>query len=225
MSFQTIIDNATSINVNYFPISSVVVSRSNRIKTAEKGPALYRFEVNVNRPFVFNAANRALLQNLQQKNRTTEEEIKLSNNANMSYIQAYAGGLTNAQIADLRIDSFSGNTLTIDTSLTSGIVGGTSLFTVGDYIQPSSSRYTYQVTQAVVGTDISLGLVNVSVHRNIFTSSSDGGTNITSPGTNGVRVGTTCTFNVKCLDMPTYTLVPGNLFQFDGPFTFVEIIL
>ena len=225
MSFQTIINNASSITIDDRPITSAVMSRSNRLKTAQRGISIYRIGVSVGRAFQYTAANRAMLSVLQQKNRTTEEEIRLSAVSGMGYIMGYAGTLTTAQLANITIDSYTGSTFTLDTSATSGITAGDTLFDVGDYIQPASSRYTYQVTSAVFGSDISLGLVDVSVHRPIFTSSSDGGVDITGAGTNGLNVADNCSFHVKALKFPTYTLQPGQLFTFDSDFEFIEVIL
>jgi hypothetical protein len=222
MSFQTIINNATNISINNMPVTGAVMSRSQRVKTAQRGPSIYSFEVTTGRPFEMNGTNRAMLQVLQTKNRTTEEEITLSATTGMGYIMGYAGTLDSTQLNALTIDSFTGSTLTLDTSATSGITAGDTLFEVGDYIQPANSRYTYQVKTTVFGSDIALGLVDVELHRNIFPSTSDGGNNIVGQGLN---VANNCTFHVKCMKMPAYTLLPGKLFTFDSGFTFVEVIL
>ena len=62
------------------PITGAVMSRSQRLKTAQRGPAIYTFEVNVARAFEWSGANRGMLQVLQTKNTTTEEEVTLSSN-------------------------------------------------------------------------------------------------------------------------------------------------
>lgn len=221
MSFQTIINNASTIKVDNMPITSSIMSRSNRLKTASRGNAIYTFTVSVNRPFEYTGANRALLQVLQTKNRTTEEEITLSQTTGMGYIMGYAGTLETTQLANITIDSHSGSTLTLDTSGVSGITNGDTLFDVGDYIQPANSRYTYQVTSAVFGSAISLGLVDVSVHRPIYDSASDGGNNINGQALN---VANNCSFHIKAVQVPTHTIIPGKLFTFDGDFVFVEVI-
>lgn len=204
------------------PVTGAVMSRSQRLKTAQRGPSIYSFEVTTGRPFEMNGTNRAMLQVLQTKNRTTEEEVKLSATTGMGYIMGYAGTISAGNLNALTIDSHSGSRFVIDTSSTSGITAGDTIFEVGDYIQPDNSRYTYQVRTAVFGSDITLGLVNVDVHRNIFPSTSDGGNNIDGRGLN---VANNCTFHVKCMKMPSYTLLPGKLFSFDSGFTFVEVIL
>jgi hypothetical protein len=222
MSYQTIVNNATTIQINNKPISSATLSRSNRLKTALRGEAIYRFNVAVGRAFEWNATNRAMLQILQQKGRTVEEEITLSQTSGMSYIMGYAGTLDSTQLGDIDIASYTGATLTLDTSNVTGIDPADTLFDVGDYIQPANSRYTYEVTTPVFATDITLNEVDVPVHRNIYPASSDSGNNIVGAG---INVANNCTFHVKCLSAPTHTLQPGKLFTFDGNFEFVEVIL
>ena len=222
MSYQTIVNNATTIQINNKPISSATMSRSNRLKTALRGEAIYRFNVSVTRAFEWNATNRAMLQILQQKGRTVEEEITLSQTSGMAYIMGYAGTLDSTQLGDIDIASYSGATLTLDTSGVTGIDPADTLFDVGDYIQPANSRYTYEVTTLVTASDITLDQVDVPVHRNIYPASSDGGNNIVGAG---INVANNCTFHVKCLTAPTHTLQPGKLFTFDGNFEFVEVIL
>jgi len=222
MSFQTIVNNATNITITNMPVTGAVMSRSQRLKTASRGPAIYMFDVAVGRAFEMNGTNRAMLQVLQTKNRTTEEEITLSSTTGMGYIMGYAGTISSANLNALSISSFTGSRFVLDTSSTTGIQASDTIFEVGDYIQPANSRYTYQVKTTVFGSDISLGLVNVDVNRNILPSTSDGGVNIVGQGLN---VANNCSFHVKCLKMPTHTLIPGKLFTFDGSFQFVEVIL
>lgn len=221
MSFQTIINNATNITINNQPITGAVMSRSQRLKTSTRGPAIYAFEVVLDRPFEMNGANRAMLQVLQTKNRTTEEEVTLSATTGMGYIMGYAGTLTGTELAKFDIASFTGSTMVIDVNAASYSSGDT-IFEVGDYIQPANSRYTYQVKTTVFGSDVNTGQFTLQLHRNILPSTSDGGVNIVGQSLN---VANNCTFHVKCLEMPANTLIPGKFFQFNGAFTFVEVIL
>ena len=126
-------------------MSSAVLTRSNRLKTATRGEAIYNFAVSTPRPFAMDGINRAFLQVLQTLGRTTEQEVTLSNTSDMGYIMG-----------------------------------------------------------------------------NIYTSASDGGVNIVGQAFN---VANNCSFRVKCLNLPNYTLYPGKYFQFDGDFQFVEVIL
>ena len=222
MSFQTIINNASTISLDVMPMSSAVVTRSNRLKTATRGEAIYKFNVGLQTLFQYNGTNRAMLQTLQTLGRTTEQEITLSNTVGMGYIMGYAGTISAGNLNALTINSFANSTFVVDTSTTSGITGGDTIFESGDYIQPANSRYTYQVREAVFGSDIALDRVNVLVNRNIYTSTSDNGANIVGQAFN---VANNCTFPVKAMGIPNHTLQPGEYFTFDGDFQFIEVIL
>ena len=204
------------------PMSSAVVTRSNRLKTATRGEAIYKFNVGLQTLFQYNGTNRAMLQTLQTLGRTTEQEITLSNTVNMGYIMGYAGTISPSNLNALTIDSFANSTFVLNTASTSGITGGDTIFESGDYIQPANSRYTYQVREAVFGSDIVLDRVNVLVNRNIYTSTSDNGNNIVGQAFN---VANNCTFPVKAMGIPSHTLQPGEHFTFDGDFQFIEVIL
>jgi len=221
MSFQTIINNATNITIDNMPITGAVMSRSQRLKTASRGPAIYSFEVSLEKIFQWSGGNRGMLQVLQTKNRTVEEEVTLSATTGMGYIMGYAGTLDATELAKFDIASFTGSTMVIDVNAASFTAGDT-IFDVGDYIQPANSRYTYQVKSAVFGSNVTLGQFTLQLHRNILPATSDGGNNIVGQALN---VANNCSFHVKCLNMPTHTLLPGQYFQFDGPFQFVEVIL
>jgi len=221
MSFQTIVNNATNITINNNPVTGAVMSRSQRLKTAERGPAIYMFDVAVGRAFEMNGTNRAMLQVLQTKGRTTEEEITLSSTAGMGYIMGYAGTVAPAELAKFDIASFTGSSMVIDVNAASYQASDT-IFEVGDYIQPANSRYSYQVKTTVFGSDVTTGQFTVQLNRNILPSTSDGGVNIIGQALN---VANNCSFHVKCLQLPAHTLIPGKLFTFDGSFQFVEVIL
>jgi|TARA_B110000459_G_C16392736_1_gene395006 hypothetical protein len=221
MSFQTIVNNATNISVDVNPISGAVISRSNRLKTAQRGQPIYKFEVIVGRPFEYNGANRAMLQVLQTLGRTTEQEITLSSTTGMGYIMGYAGTVAAVELAKFDIASFTGSQFVIDTNGAT-ISAGDTIFEVGDYIQPANSRYTYQVKTVVFGSDVITGQFTVELNRLVLPATSDGGVNIVGQSLN---IANNCTFHVKCMKMPKHTLQPGKIFTFEGGFEFIEVIL
>ena len=114
MSFQTIVNNATNITINNNPVTGAVMSRSQRLKTASRGPMIYMFDIAVGRAFEMNGANRAMLQVLQTTGRTTEEEITLSSTAGMGYIMGYAGTISSANLNALSISSATSNRFVLE---------------------------------------------------------------------------------------------------------------
>ena len=213
MSFQTIIDNATFINIDKRKTTAMSVSRSGHIKTAERQPSVYKFTVG-SVPGLKYSENRGVLEDIDTADRTVEANISLANNSGMNYITAYQGGIDGGSLSMVGAD---GKELYINASLATG--SGT-LFKKGDYLQPEGNtgtyRYPYQVTSDV---SFSTGAnVTIPVHRPVLSQT---GVSITS---GGVRKGTEVRFHVKAMSCPTYSIVPHDRIEFAGDFEFVEII-
>jgi len=213
MSFQTIIDNATFINIDKRKTTAMSVSRSGHIKTAERQPSVYKFTIG-SVPGLKYSENRGVLEDIDTADRTVEANISLANNTGMNYITSYQGGIDGGSLSMVGGD---GKELYINASLATG--SGT-LFKKGDYIQPQGNtgtyRYPYQVTSDVSFSNA--GNVTIPVHRPVL---SQDGVSITS---GGVRKGTEVRFHVKAMVCPTYSIVPHDRIEFAGDFEFVEII-
>ena len=221
MSFQRIINGATSLNVDKRKTTAMSVSRSGHVKTAERQPSVYKFVVAPT-PILKYSTNRDLLEDIDTLDRVTEANVSLADNSNMAYITNYQGSLSPAQQAQVDCLGSNGKTLYLKCD---GVTGNTSGYThlvkKGDFIQPvgdtGTYRYPYQVTADV--TDFSGANVAVSVHRPVLSQT---GTVIT--GSDPLRFGGDCRFHVKATKCPTYTVVPHDFVQFTGDFEFVEII-
>jgi len=214
MSFQTIIDNATFINIDKRKTTAMSVSRSGHVKTAERQPSVYKFTVG-SVPGLKYSENRGVLEDIDTADRVVEANISLANNTGMNYITAYQGGIDGGSLSMVGGD---GKELYINASLATG--SGT-LFKKGDYLQPQGNtgtyRYPYQVTSDV---SFSTGAnVTIPVHRPVLSQT---GVSITS---GGVRKGTEVRFHVKAMSCPTYSIVPHDRIEFAGDFEFVEIII
>jgi len=216
MSFQTIIDNATYINIDKRKTTAMSVSRSGHIKTAERQPSVYKFTVG-SVPGLTYSENRGVLEDIDSADRITEANISLSNNTGMNYVTAYQGDISDAELNDIVMVGGDGKELYINTS---GVTGSGTLFKKGDFVQPAGNssiyRYPYQVT-----SDVSFSAaanVTIPVHRPVLSQT---GQVITS---GGLRTGTECRFHVKAMSCPTYSIVPHDRIEFTGDFEFVEII-
>ena len=221
MSIQTIIDNATFVEINKRKVAASSISRSGHIKTADRGVGVYMFTVGMH-PGLTYSTNRGLLESLDTMDVINEANVSLNNNTGMNYITAYQGDLTQAnldQIVCVSGTGTNGANIHIDTTGVSGSPSGT-LFKAGDYIQPkgntSTYRYPYQVTSDVAWSSSSN--ITVPVHRGVLTQS---GTSII---TGGIRVGNGVNFQVKALTMPIYSIVPHDRVQFSGDFELMEVI-
>jgi len=213
MSLQTIIDNATYIEIDKGKVAAQSVSRSGVVLTAERATNVpYRFKVGMHNGLKY-STNRDLLEALDALDVTEESTIDIGDtNSGLSYITAYQGGITSGT---LTLVSVSGSTINVNAGSVSG--SGT-LFKKGDFLQPlvSSYRYPYQVTSDV---SFSTGSsVAVPVHRPVI---SQDGVTLTS---GNIATGKDVHFKVKLTKKPVYRIVPHDRIQFQSAFEMVEII-
>ena len=214
MTFQTIINSAQSIEFNRRRVVGQSISRSQRIKTAERVSA---------QPFVLTVTpqarfrwsdSRSAVELIQNFDRNDECEIRLSQATALSFITAYQGQLSAAQLSALTITNATSTSITIG-GLPS-ISSSTVMFKAGDWIQPTDSRYPYIVTDQVIrGTGSE---ITATTHRPIITSE---GISLTGP----LKIGTDTTLVVIASQFPTYSLVDKNWAQYNGDFVFVEKVI
>jgi len=111
MSIQTIIDQAETIEFDRRRIVGQSISRSQRLKTAERASATpWRWIVKPPANMKY-STSRAIIESILDKDRIEEEEVNL---ARASYLTAYQGQLTAAQRANLRTTATSTASITID---------------------------------------------------------------------------------------------------------------
>lgn len=221
MSIQTIIDNATYIEVNKRKVAASSISRSGQLKTADRGVGVYSFICGMHAGLTY-STNRGVLESLDTMDIINEANISLNNNTGMNYITAYQGVLSQAQLDQITCVATTGTdgaNIHINTTGVTGSPSGT-LFKAGDFIQPkgntSTYRYPYQVTSDVAFS--SSADLTIPVHRGVLTQT---GTSIT---TGGLRVGNAVRFHVKSLNMPTYSIVPHDRIEFTDDFQLMEVI-
>ena len=215
MSIQNIIDKCQQIEIDKRRIVGQTISRSQRIKTAERSTAQpWRFKITPPGMLPW-TASRGFIQVIDFNDRVGEYEISLNNNSGMNYITAYMGSLTSAQLNSMTIHEVgtSSFTLTNLPSVGSGVV----MFQPGDLIQPANSRYPYTV--ATTSTRGFNTTTSVTLHRPVITSEG-----ITLQGLQ-LKVGNSCTWRVVVAGLPTYQLVPMQRVQYTGDFELVEKVI
>jgi len=217
MSYQTIIDNATFINIDTRKITAQSISRSGQYKTSERSPAPYIINVGMHSGLRF-SENRGVIQDIYTADRITESNISLNNNSGMNYLTNYQGDIAGAQLNNITVNGVFGNEIYVDCS---GATGSGTLFKKGDYVQPKGNtdtyRYPYQVTSDVAFNGSSAN-TTIPVHRPVLSQT---GVALTS---GGIKVGNDVRFHVKCMKLPTYTVVPYDLVDFSDDFMFIEVI-
>lgn len=204
MSFQFIIDNATTVSINRKKTVASTRSRDGTVRSVGRGGQVWQFEVKLpdGPKWSDNRGNIAKVENLD---RITSSTIAFSNPGHNWFIQ-YQGDYPNPQ-------TFTATWSQTETSITITGGGGTPpvsgyRFRAGDVIQlgPTGSCYT-------VSDDVAYNATSVPLHRPIL----DGdGTNVT------IRVAEACEWTVRCVQFPEWTLIGHDRLGWSGPFVFVE---
>ena len=213
MSLQTIVDNATYVTIYRKKIAGQSISRSGRLLTSEVVSAVpYQFTSGMHSGLQY-STNRGLTEELNALDVTEEATIDIgTTNTSLAYITKYLGDSTG--IGACTITGSSGNTLIINAT---NAGTGTFLFKKGDYVQPASGyRYPYQVTADVAHT--TAASVTIPLSRTFIPQD--------SYSLNGKLfvVGSACTWKVKMINKPRYSVLPGDILQFDDKFEFIEFI-
>jgi hypothetical protein len=224
MSIQTIVDRAQAIEFDRRAIVAQSVSRSQRVKTAERNSG-QPLQMTVTPPGMLRySTSRGIIEDIMTTDRVTEVKINLANNTKLKYLTALQGDLNYSQVSAMTITNFTSTSITlgglpaIGAAITTSTVvaSDTVIFKPGDYIQPAGSRYPYIITNTVLrGTN---SVVTATTHRNLITSEA-------TTLTGAILVGNTCTFQMIVLTLPTYKLVSNDRVQFTGDFTLVEKII
>jgi hypothetical protein len=205
MSFQYVIDNATSISINKRKKVAQTVSRSGVVKSTSLGGQVYEFQVELPSGPRW-SDNRRLIELVDALDRTTEDTIAI-NKAEHSYITGYQGDLSETS-SSITVSYSSGNTLTI-TGGDSGLVSGQYKFRAGDYIQLGASGSVYTVV-----ADVAHDSSTITVHRPIKEAA----------GSYTLLVGQDVSWTVICVSMPTFRVFGYDQVSWSGPFVFAEAI-
>lgn len=214
-AIQTLLDNATRIIIDKSYPTALTMSRGQHLKTQSRAPSVYKFSVSMN-PALNYADNRGLLEDYDATGRNVEEEVTLSNVSGGSWIMSYQGNFNSTDLNSITVDSVNNANIVLDVSGTSSAGASTVLFEKGDYLQPTDSRYSYQATAQVLRGSGST--VNVPIHRAVFDE--DG---YTIAG-KSIEVGVDCTFRVKMINQPQYSIVPGRYISWSGDMILTEVI-
>lgn len=200
MSFQYVIDNATSISISKRKRVAQTVSRGGVTKSTSVGGQIYEFRVQLpNGPRW--TENRQSIEKIEALDRTTVDTIQI-NQSSLDYINKYQGDLTN--VSSIQVTYSSGNTLTITSGAT---LASGYRFRAGDFIQLGSSGSVYNVTEDVAYNDNT-----ITVHRPVLESA----------GSYTLEVGQDVSWDVLCVEMPTWTIFGYNQVSWSGAFVFVE---
>ena len=222
MSIQSIINKAENITISRNKISGQTMSRGGRLRSALVASA-QPWTIGVEyAPYQTLESMRGIIEDLEKLDVIGSEDVDIgSTNVNLSWLVSYQGELTPAQIGQLAVSANPiGNTIDIKTDAVTGSSPGDIVFKKGDYITfDTGYRYPYTVTADItIGAVFGGSVISVQLNRPV----------IEQPGytfpNKGVLVGTDVTWRVKCMNKPTYTVIPGRYVVVSGEYVFMELI-
>lgn len=233
MSIQAIINTAQTMEFDLRKTIGQSISRSQRIKTAERATA-QPFVITITPIARFRfSENRGILETIVSADRNTETQVYIGS-GNLSYITEYRGNyftigggcVPNAP----KIVNFTGTTVTMSIEW-DGISFGcifpspAQYLKAGDWIQPTNSRYPYIVTAdvttaaTITGTPYNTSTFTATVHRPLITSE--------GVAVNGQTLlyGTQTTMRVLVSQIPTYRLRQKDWAEFTDDFVLIEKVI
>jgi hypothetical protein len=201
---QTIVDFCGSLQIDRRKVVGIQFTRNEIPRVSEtptKNP--WKFTLELPNSFKYYEA-RALMEEIDNLDRTTPQIITFSNNPALSWIYKYQGTMSSSQINAISVQSFIGDQLVLQNlpvvPATRVLFGANDLIQIGNYTYPFTST-----TQVLRGSG---STVTITTNRpNIITGAVAGA---------GITVGNSCKFNMFCPNMPTYKLIPGGQTMLQG---------
>lgn len=201
MSFQWVIDNATSMTIDRSPIVGQTITRNQTVRAVSRGSGIWRFTITVPNGFKFTDIRQKIV-DLESLGRFSTQNVQISNSG-LNYIVKYQGNSVNK--TNFVASATAGNnylTLTASPTTSSGYK-----FRKGDLIQLGTNPAVYTVT-----ADVAYNANTVYVNRSIENTV----TNIT------LKVGEDVVWTLICTEFPSWTISEYDLVQWSGPFVFYE---
>lgn len=198
---QDIVNKASSIDINRRKVVGIQITRNEIPRTSltpTRNP--WRFTIEMP-PQLSWYDNRNLVEFLDNIDSYSPQNINF-NDSCISWIFRYQGDCTQAQLNGLRVSSITGTNLTLTNVNTSGIPVGRVIFRPNDLIQIGANPYPFTSVNTVTATGSNTVTFQTSRPMDFLSFAAYNNAAIT--------VGSGCTFNVFCPNMPTYKLVPGR---------------
>jgi hypothetical protein len=201
MSFQFVIDNASSISINRKQVVASTTARDGTIRNVGRGGNTWRFEVTLpNGPRWSDYRND--ISKLEDLGRTTEGTFSF-NNSGHRWLVGYQGNSVNyTGFVASWTQGQTSITLTTSPATTSGYK-----FKAGDFIQLGASGKVYTVAE-----DVAYNSNSVKVHRPILDSTGNG----------SLRVAENCVWTVYCSQFPEWDIFARDQVGWSGSFIFEE---
>ena len=213
MSFQWIFDNAETISINKRSVVAQTITRSNRVKSSKVGGQTWRFDVKL--PDGLRWSNiRRDVERMESLDRYTQSTVYM-NNTGYSYINGYQGDANPANIQVTYNSDLAPTTLNL--SSVSSLDPSQYVFKAGDWLQLGTTGHAYSVTSDVVRGNVDVTSVTIPVNRPIIESAN-------SLAVIDAVVGQAVSFNVICVEMPSWTVFAYDQVSWSGNFVFYEVV-
>lgn len=202
---QDILNLSSSITINRRKVVGSQITR-NEIARTSLTPTRVPWRFTLEMPAQLSWwDNRGLVEYLDNIDRYSPQQVNFATTC-IQWIFRYQGTMTAGQVSALTVSSIAGTNITLAGLSAAGITNGQVMFQPGDLIQIGANPYPCTSVNQVLGN----GTNNVTfqVSRPMDWVNYAGGP--------GITVGPSCTFNVFCPNMPTYRIIPGRYFDYNG---------
>jgi hypothetical protein len=203
-AFQYVFNNAETIAYNRRAVTAQTISRDNTVRTVSRGGQAWRFDVKLPDGIRWSEV-RGYIEAIDYADRYTDGNVQINNAGYNTWLTPYQGNSINFT-GFAATWTQGANTITLTTSPTtsSGFK-----FKAGDLIQLGSSGKVYSVV-----TDVAYNSNTVTLNRAIIDN--------TAVSPVSLIVGTNVTWNVICVELPSWTIFARDQVSWSGPFVFYE---
>lgn len=203
-AFQYVFDNAESIAINRRAVTAQTQSRDGTTRTVSRGGQIWRFDVKLPDGIRWSDI-RPYIEAIDYADRYTVGTVSLSNSGYTTWLSGYQGDAPG-------LLGFAASWTAGATSITltsTPTITGDYIFRAGDIIQLGTGRvYT-------VRSNVAVGATTVYLNRPVLDAT----------GAGNLKLAENVTWEVVCVDMPTWTIFARDQVSWSGNFVFYEYML
>jgi len=207
-AYQWVFDNAETISMNRRKVVGQTISRSNVVRSVNRGGQGWRFDVKMPDGMSWQTA-RPYIEAIDQADKVYAAEVKMNNPGYTSWLNAYRGSSSNLTgwTASVLGNSYQYITLTSVAGMTSGYT-----LRQGDFIQIIDATNQYNQVYTVV-EDVTYPNTTVTLNRPYEGATSAG---------LALVIGPECEFQIICTELPAWTIFARDQVSWSGVFSFYE---
>ena len=213
MSFQWIFDNAESISISKRAVVAQSITRGNRVRTNKLGGQTWRFDVKLPDGMRWSQW-RSYIEGSEALDRFTVDTISL-NQSGYSYINGYMGDANSGNIQATYNNDNAPTTLNLSSVSSLGV--DEYVFKSGDWLQLGNNGHVYSVTADVLRGNAAVNTVTIPVNRPIIETAN-------ASVVYTLKVGQDVTFDVICVEFPTWNIFQRDQVSWSGNFVFFEVV-